>query len=170
MNANIFPFGMPDRVRRSAVGFDDSLSFLAKLLSEPGFGGNYPPYDLVRLSPSPDGRPSFRIDLAVAGFAPSDLDVRVEGRVLSVEGRSPASEAGDPAAATSVHRGIARRAFARKFVMDDHVRVTGAVLANGLLSVSLERVLPDSAQPRRIPISLGEPIGPRDSEASSSSA
>jgi molecular chaperone IbpA len=126
---------------RTAIGFD-RLARLADTL--PQDVAAYPPYNIERLSE--DG---YRVTLAVAGFAPEEVDVTVKDNALLVSGRVAEAEAPK---SEFLHRGIAARAFSRRFLLADHMVVEGAAMANGLLHVQLRRVIPESARPRKIAI------------------
>ena len=97
------------------------------------------------------GENAYRIELAVAGFGPGELSIEARENVLTVTGRK-ADNDGDR---RYLHRGLAARNFERRFQLADYVVVTDATLANGLLSVSLKRELPEALKPRQIPISTG---------------
>lgn len=136
---------------RSTVGFDRMASLLDHALrsSEAGNQPAFPPYDIEKL-----GDDDYRITMAVAGFAESDLDITVENGTLTVSGRivKPETEADDKAERTFLHRGIATRAFDRRFDLADHIRVAGASLENGLLHIALVREVPEAMKPRTIKI------------------
>ncbi len=129
---------------RSAIGFD-RLARLANTAATTA-EASYPPYNIERT-----GDDSYRLTMAVAGFAPSDLDLVAKDNTLVITGRV----AGDAPKADLLYRGIAGRPFERRFVLADHVVVDGADLVNGLLHVSLKRVVPEALKPRRIPIGGG---------------
>ena len=126
---------------RSAVGFDR----LATLLEAAGADGSsgYPPYNIETV-----GENAYRIEIAVAGFKPEELSIEARESVLVIQGR----KASNDEAKRYLHRGLAERNFDRRFQLADHVVVTGADLADGLLSISLERRLPEQLKPRRIEI------------------
>ena len=129
---------------RSIVGFDRLANLIdAASKAEPSNG--YPPYNIEQL-----GENDYRIELAVAGFGDEDLFVEVQENVLTVSGRK--AERSGEEAPNYLHRGIAERAFERRFHLADHVSVTGAELKNGLLLINLEREIPEAAKPRRIEI------------------
>jgi HSP20 family molecular chaperone IbpA len=118
------------------LGFDQ----LEQLLDQATKAGDgYPPYNIERLVHADDGAEEWRISLAVAGFAMADLDVTVEGKQLLIRGRNT-----DEGKRDYLHRGIAGRSFARSFVLAEGMEVTGAVLENGLLTVLLKRMPPDT--------------------------
>ncbi len=131
---------------RSTVGFDR----LSKLLeaSQPNDASlSYPPYNIVKVSDD-----NYRITMAVAGFAEKDIDITAKENQLIVQGK-----AAEQPETTGVylHRGIAERAFERRFQLADHIRVTGASLDNGLLTVELVREIPETMKPRKIDIKAG---------------
>jgi molecular chaperone IbpA len=129
---------------RSIVGFDRLANLIdAASKTEPSNG--YPPYNIEQL-----GENDYRIELAVAGFGDEDLFVEVQENVLTVSGRK--AERSEDEAPNYLYRGIAERAFERRFHLADHVSVTGAELKNGLLLINLEREIPEAAKPRRIEI------------------
>jgi molecular chaperone IbpA len=129
---------------RSVVGFDRLADLLDAASSEAATG--YPPYNIERT-----GENEYRIEIAVAGFKPEDLNIEVKENLLTVQGRKPANED----AKRYLHRGLAERNFERRFQLADFVVVTEANLADGLLSVALKRELPEALKPRRIEIGSG---------------
>lgn len=130
---------------RHSVGFDRFDDLISNALRADQSGG-YPPYDIIR---DADGR--YNIVMAVAGFRESELNITVQENELRVSGRVEVA-ANDEEGRTWLHRGIGRRAFERTFRLADHVRVTGAALKDGLLTVHLEQVVPEEAKPRMVPI------------------
>lgn len=129
---------------RSVVGFDRMASLLETAAADASSG--YPPYNIERTDEN-----AYRIDVAVAGFRPDELSVEVKESLLTVQGRKTANEN----AKTYLHRGLAERDFERRFQLADYVLVTDADLADGLLSISLKRELPEALKPRQVPISVG---------------
>ena len=129
---------------RNSVGFDRFSDLFETALRNDSSGG-YPPYNVEKR-----GEDSYRIVVAAAGFQQDDLDLQVEKGVLSVSGskRENTSEEG----VTFLHQGIAQRAFKLSFRLDDHIEIKGANLSNGLLSIDLQRVVPEEAKAKRIPI------------------
>lgn len=126
---------------RSSVGFDRIFNLLenaqrARTISD------WPPYDIVKT-----GDDSYRISIAVAGFAQDDLDVSFQSNLLTVSGKKE-----DVPQDGYLHRGIAGRPFEHRFELADHVRVNGAELINGLLSIELIREIPEALKPRKIAI------------------
>jgi molecular chaperone IbpA len=131
---------------RSVVGFDRLASLLEAATSESA--GGYPPYNIERTDEN-----AYRIEMAVAGFRPEELNIEVKEHLLTVQGRKTANDD----TKRYLHRGLAERNFERRFQLADYVVVTEAKLADGLLSVSLKRELPEALKPRRIEVSTGAP-------------
>jgi len=129
---------------RSTIGFDRLLRLADTATRFDGTG--YPPYNIETT-----GENAYRLTVAVAGFAPDELDVTVKENELLVSGKSKKDEA----SAVYLHRGIASRAFERRFQLADHIKVTGASLDNGLLHVDLMREVPEEKKPRKIEIAKG---------------
>lgn len=132
---------------RSAVGFDRMTSLL-DAAQKSATADSFPPYNIEKT-----GEDAYRITLAVAGFGAQDLNMEVRDGQLVIVGKGD-SEGGD---AEYLHRGIARRAFERRFQLADHVEVKGADLKDGLLVVDLVREIPEAMKPRRIEIGVGAP-------------
>ena len=126
---------------RSVVGFDRLADLLDAASHEAATG--YPPYNIERT-----GDNAYRIEIAVAGFKPDELTIDVKEAVVTVTGRKAANDA----ERRFVHRGLAERNFERRFQLAEYVVVTEANLADGLLSISLKRELPEALKPRRIEI------------------
>lgn len=126
---------------RSAIGFERMFDLLRS--HEPETIDTYPPYNIEKV-----GDDHYRIALAVAGFAERDLSVTQESNLLTVTG-TKADEADKGA---YLYRGIAGRSFSRQFSLADYVLVRSAKLSNGLLTIDLERELPEAMKPRRIAI------------------
>lgn len=126
---------------RSTVGFDRIFDLLDNAQRVSTID-NWPPYDIVKT-----GEDQYRVTLAVAGFGESELNVTQERNLLLVSGEKAASED-----TQYLHRGIAGRSFQRRFELADHVRVAGASLANGLLTIDLKREIPEAMKARRIDI------------------
>ena len=128
---------------RSSIGFEN-LNRLVDLASR-GDGDAYPPYNIEKLG---DG--TYRIAMAVAGFTREELDLVIQENMLVVVGRAGEEKEGH--AREFLHRGIAKRAFERRFQLADTIKVTGASYENGLLHVDLVREIPEHKKPRRISI------------------
>ena len=130
---------------RSVVGFDRLAALLETASKAEGPVG-YPPYNIETV-----GDNAYRIEVAVAGFSAAELNLEARENTLTVQGRKAANDEGR----RYLHRGLAERNFERRFQLADYVVVTGAELRDGLLSISLERQLPESLKPRRIEIAAG---------------
>ena len=126
---------------RTAIGFD-RLARLMDSAAQADTAQSYPPYNIEKT-----GEDSYRLTMAVAGFSENDLDLTVKDNTLVVSGR-----VADAPKAEVLYRGIAGRAFERRFVLADHIVVEGAELSNGLLHVGLRRVVPETLKPRHIPV------------------
>ncbi len=133
---------------RSTVGFDRLFDALDKHLGFETNAPTYPPYNIERLAEN-----AYRISIAVAGFADDELDVETRDNVLTVRGSKKATEADGKR--ETLYQGIAARAFERRFSLADHVVVTGASNANGLLHIELVREVPEAQKPRTI--AIGKP-------------
>lgn len=138
---------------RSSIGFDhvNRLFELANRLDETA--PSYPPYNIEK-----HGEDVYRITMAVAGFGADELDVTVKENSLIVTGKA-ADEPQSDEQVTVLHRGIARRAFERRFQLADTVKVTGAELKDGLLHIALKREVPEAKKPRQIPITTAANAG-----------
>ena len=133
--------------RRSTVGFDRLFDMLEN--NSVGQGQeNYPPFDLIR-----EGENEYRIQLAVAGFKPDEVDITAQQNVLVVSGRK--SDETDEKGTDFIYRGIANRSFERRFALADHIQVRGADLKDGLLSIELVREIPEAMKPRKISVGSG---------------
>jgi molecular chaperone IbpA len=130
---------------RSAVGFD-RLASLLEAASRSDAPTGYPPYNIET-----DGENAYRIEIAVAGFKPEELNIEFRENTLTVQGKKTANDDSK----RYLHRGLAERSFERRFQLADHVVVTGAALADGLLSITLERQLPEQLKPRSVEIKTG---------------
>ncbi len=133
---------------RSTVGFDRLASILDNVTRTDG-GSSYPPYNIEKT-----GDDAYRITIAVAGFADDELTIEARDGQLVISGKK--AEVEDES--TFLHRGIATRAFEKRFQLADHVRATDAVTANGLLHVDLVREVPEALKPRKIEIANARPI------------
>jgi len=132
---------------RSAVGFDRLVALLEAASRNDAAG--WPPYNIETT-----GENAYRVEVAVAGFRPDELNVEVKENLLTVSGRKTANDDGHER--RYLHRGLAERDFERRFQLADYVVVTAARLENGLLTIDLERQLPEALKPRRIEIATGD--------------
>lgn len=128
---------------RATVGFDRVADLMDRVLTNDVSQPSYPPYNIEKTEEN-----AYRITLAVAGFSSEDLSVDVKENQLVVSGR----KSDDAEAKTYLHRGIATRAFERRFHLADHLKVTGAAHVDGLLHIELVREVPEALKPRRIEI------------------
>lgn len=131
--------------RRSTVGFDRLFDLLESSASGQA-QDNYPPFDLVSLDEN-----HFRVSLAVAGFSQNEIDITAQQNQLVVSGTKREDDG-----ANYIHRGIANRAFERRFGLADHIKVTGAGLKDGLLTIDLVREIPEAMKARKIEIAGGD--------------
>ncbi|SHE94622.1 molecular chaperone IbpA [Ruegeria intermedia] len=136
-------------LHRATIGFDQIADIMDRVLTSEVSQPSYPPYNIEKTDAD-----TYRISLAVAGFAEDDLSVEVKENALVVAGK----KAADDKERTYLHRGIATRAFERRFALADHVRVTGASLENGMLHIDLKREVPEALKPRRIAITSAKAI------------
>ena len=141
---------------RATVGFDQIADLMDRVLTNDVSQNTYPPYNIEKTADD-----AYRISLAVAGFSDQDLGIEVRENALIVTG----SKAKDDVERSYLHRGIATRAFERRFQLADHVRVTGATHADGMLHIDLVREVPEALKPRRIEISRADDIQVKAVEA-----
>lgn len=134
---------------RSSIGFDRVFNLLNNTQRLNAID-TWPAYDIVKT-----GEDDYRITMAVAGFGDGDLDITQERNVLFVKGGKAEEPHGE-----YLHRGIAGRSFERKFELADHVRVEGADLRHGLLTISLKREVPEAMKPRKIEIDVASSSEP----------
>ena len=128
---------------RATVGFDQIADLMDRTLASDANNTSYPPYNIEKTDDD-----AWRISIAVAGFGENDLTLEVKDRGLHATAR----KADDDAEKTYLHRGIATRAFERRFQLAEHVRVTGAAHENGMLHIDLVREVPEALKPRQIKI------------------
>ena len=136
-------------LHRATIGFDQIADMMDRVLTNDVSQPTYPPYNIEKTAAD-----AYRISIAVAGFADSDLMVEVKENSLIVA----AKKAEEEGKRTFLHRGIATRAFERRFHLADHVRVTGASHVDGMLHIDLEREIPEALKPRRIEIASAKPV------------
>jgi molecular chaperone IbpA len=135
---------------RTTVGFDRLARLVDGATRVEDASAGYPPYNIEKL-----GEEEYRVTMAVAGFTADEIDITVHENTLTVTGQ--AKQADGPAT-QFLHRGIARRAFERRFQLADHIKIKGAALNNGLLDIELVREVPEQLKPRKIEI--GSPAQP----------
>lgn len=133
---------------RATVGFDRLADMMDRVMAADVSQPTYPPYNIEKTDDE-----SYRISIAVAGFSEDELAVEVKENALVVSARKAEDDQ-----RSYLHRGIANRAFERRFHLADHVRVTGATHANGMLSIDLVREVPEALKSRRISIAKGDTL------------
>ena len=134
---------------RATVGFDRIADLMDRVLSADVAQPTYPPYNIEKTDEN-----AYRISVAVAGFTGAELSVEVKDGALVIAAR----KAEDETAKSYLHRGIATRAFERRFALADHVKVSGATHADGMLHVDLLREVPEALKPRRVEIASGDTV------------
>ena len=127
------------------IGFDRMLDRMNSVNTAPRNTSNYPPYNIVKVDED-----NFTIELALAGFKDEDIEITLKDGVLYVEGNQ-----GDNDEKTYLHRGLSARSFRRSFTIADTIVVNGADFVNGILTISLENVIPEEKKPRKIAINDG---------------
>lgn len=130
-------------IHKFGIGFDSIFDELLRTTSQQA-STNYPPYNIVKYSED-----KFSIELAVAGFKEGDIDVQLERNQLVIKGEQVTDLDKE---VEYLHRGISARNFLRSFTLADHVEVTGAVVSDGILTVNLERMIPEEQKPKKIAI------------------
>ena len=128
------------------VGFDEQFAHLQKLHDDVTKNiPNYPPYNIRK-----NGENSYTIEIAVAGFAETEIDIEIDGGKLVVKGNvDAATEALED---NFLFKGIATRAFTRAFAIDESIEVKDAELFNGMLKIALERLIPEAQKPKKVPV------------------
>lgn len=132
---------------RSSIGFEN-LNRLVDLATRDAAAEAFPPYNIEKVS-----QDAYRISMAVAGFSREELDLTVQENTLIVTGRAAPEAEGEKR--EYLHRGIAKRAFERRFQLADTIKVTGASYENGLLNIELVREVPEHKKPRKVEIGQG---------------
>ena len=141
---------------RATVGFDQVADLMDRVLTNDVSHSSYPPYNIEKT-----GDDAWRISVAVAGFSEGELAIELRENNLLVSAKKEA----DDTDRTYLHRGIATRAFERRFHLADHVRVTGATHENGMLHIDLHREVPEALKPRRIEIASSSTLDAKAVEA-----
>lgn len=153
----------PTPLYRATVGFDRMADLVDRVMRNDVAEPAYPPYNIEKTDEN-----AYRISIAVAGFSADELAIEMKENALLVSARKVEADEGR----TYLHRGIATRAFERRFHLADHVKVTGATHADGMLHIELVREIPEALQPRRIEIasSSAAPAAPKAVEGRKSAA
>ena len=138
-----------NQLRPVTVGFDNVFDHFERMMDDHNFNEmvryNYPPYNIVKT-----GNYTYNIELALAGFSKKDIEINMEDGILNIKSAVEATKDKDEDGV--IHKGIAKRYFSKSFTIADDVEVKGAELKDGLLKVSLERIIPESKKPRTIDI------------------
>jgi molecular chaperone IbpA len=138
-----------NQLRPVTVGFDNVFDHFERMMDDHNFNEmvryNYPPYNIVKT-----GDYTYNIELALAGFSKKDIEINMEDGVLNIKSAVEATKDKDEDGV--IHKGIAKRYFSKSFTIADDVEVKGAEFKDGLLKVSLERIVPESKKPRTINI------------------
>ena len=148
MTRNLTPINIFNQLRPVTIGFDNVFDHFERMMGDDHFfngnATNYPPYNIVKT-----GDYTYDVELALAGFSKKDIDVAYEDGMLTVKS---IQEAKTEEADGVLHRGISKRFFSKSFSIADDVEVKGAELKDGLLRISLERIIPENKKPRTITI------------------
>ena len=138
-----------NQLRPVTIGFDNVFDHFERMMDDHNFNEmvryNYPPYNIVKT-----GDYTYDIELALAGFSKKDIDITMEDGMLNIKSVLEATKDKDEDGV--IHKGIAKRYFSKAFTIADDVEVKGAELKDGLLKVSLERIVPEHKQPRQIEV------------------
>jgi molecular chaperone IbpA len=138
-----------NQLRPVTVGFDNVFDHFERMMDDHNFNEmvryNYPPYNIVKT-----GKNTYDVELALAGFSKKDIEINMEDGVLNIKSAVEATKDKDEDGV--IHKGIAKRYFSKSFTIADDVEVKGAELKDGLLKVSMERIVPESKKPRTIDI------------------
>ena len=132
-------------LHRHAIGFDTLFEQLNRTFANSKSDGNYPPHNVVKLDDT-----HYVIELAVAGFADSEIDVELKDNILTVKGERAKTED----QVEYLHKGISARNFTRTFPLAEHIEVRGATVKHGILAIALEQVVPEEDKPKKIAITF----------------
>ena len=138
-----------NQLRPVTIGFDNMFDHFERMFDEDMFTiptVNYPPYNIVKT-----GANTYDIEVALAGFSKDDIDVEYAENMLTIKSKKE-DKANDKESNGVIHKGISKRFFSKVFTVADDVEVKGAELKDGLLKVSMERIIPEGKQPRTIKI------------------
>lgn len=141
---------------RSTVGFDSLSRMMDMAMKMENEAPSYPPYNIEKFASNSE-QDSYRISMAVAGFNENELNITAQDNALIVTGKQQQEEG--ESARSFLYRGIAARAFERRFQLADHIKVTGASLKHGLLHIDLVREVPEAKKPRTVSIQVAEGDG-----------
>jgi molecular chaperone IbpA len=147
-NFSIHTLDLPQlhaQLTRHAIGFDSMFDELNRKFANSKTDGNYPPHNVVKLDEN-----HYAIELAVAGFSESEIDVELKENVLTVRGEQEKTQD----EIEYLHKGISTRNFVRTFPLAEHIEVRGATVRNGILAIALEQVIPEEDKPKKIAITF----------------
>ena len=133
-------------IARYSVGLDELFDTLSRSVNA-GTNSNYPPYNIIRHDEN-----SYAVEIALAGFKEDEVDITVHEGYLTVEGQQKI-KTGELDGPVYLHHGISKRDFRKTWPLGNHVEVTGANFADGILSITLERIVPEEMKPKKIAIS-----------------
>jgi len=141
-----------NRLRPVTVGFDNIFDHFERMFDDDFFGVNvpsvnYPPYNIVKT-----GENKYNVEVALAGFSRDDINVEFADGMLTIKSKDKKESEDTDANGNVIHKGISKRYFSKSFTIADDVEVKGAELKDGLLKVSMERIIPESKKPRSIEI------------------
>lgn len=142
-------FDVPS-IHKFAVGFDNIFDEILRVQAQ-HTNQNYPPYNIIK-----HGQDTFEIELAVAGFNEGDITITVDKKLLIIEGQKMNIDKEVDVDVEYVHRGISSRNFTRTFTLADHVEVVNASSKNGILSIVLERNIPEELKPKTVEIKFNK--------------
>jgi molecular chaperone IbpA len=129
-------------IHKFGIGFDNMFDELMRMNAQQGHS-NYPPYNVVKLTED-----TFNIEVACAGFAEGEIEINLDNRVLTIAGSKTLADS----AMEYLHKGISDRSFVREFTIAEHVEVVGAIMKDGILTINLERTVPEEKKPKSIAI------------------
>ena len=136
-----------NQLHRQTIGFDNMFDQLHRTFANSKTDGNYPPHNVVKLDDT-----HYVIEVAVAGFSESEIDVELTDNLLTVKGEQVKSET----EVEYLHKGISARNFVRTFPLAEHIEVRGATVKNGILGIALEQLVPDEEKPKKIQITFAK--------------
>ena len=145
-NCTLHTIDLPT-LHRHAIGFGPLFDQLNRTFTNSKSDGNYPPHNVVRLDDS-----HYVIEVAVAGFAQTEIDVELKENVLTVRGEKEKKDT----ETEYLHKGISARNFVRTFPLAEHIEVRGATVENGILAIALEQILPEEEKPKKIAITFAK--------------
>jgi molecular chaperone IbpA len=134
-------------LHRHAVGFDQLFDQLNRTFANSKADGNYPPHNMIKIDDT-----HYIVELAVAGFGEKELEVTQEKNVLTIKGEQQKKDT----EVEYLHKGISARNFTREITLAEHVEVVGITVKNGILSIALEKIIPEAQKPKKIAITFAK--------------